>query len=117
MIRTSWLVAICLVGLSVIVALKTGNASLTSADASRVANPSAEAIEQNHALMKSDKLEVLKIEAMVTPIAIVPAKNIPESPEPATKIVSRHWHDPLAPIAKPETDSLKRKLKKTATPR
>jgi hypothetical protein len=121
MIRTFWLAVICLVGLGVMVATRIETASLASADASRIAT-SAQAIEQNHALMKSDKLEVLKIEpspvnTMVTPVATAPAKNMSESPEPNTKIVSRHWHDPLAPISKLDTNLLKSKSKKTATAR
>jgi hypothetical protein len=121
MIRTIWLAVICLVGLGVMVALKVGTASLASADVSRVEAPAAQAIGQSHALMKSDRLEVVKIEPAVemtvTPVPTVPAKIVSESREPTTKIVSRHWHDPLAPIAKPDTDSLKGKSKKTATAR
>jgi hypothetical protein len=122
MIRTIWLAVICLVGLGAMGVKRIGTASLASADTSRVEASAARAVEENHALMKSDKLEVLRIgpapvKVIVTPVAIMPVKNMSVSPESATTIVSRHWHDPLAPIAKPETASLKGKSKKTATTR
>jgi hypothetical protein len=110
MIRTVWLTLICLSGLGVLLgAIKIAAAPLASADASHV---EATAGEQD-TLAKADKLEVHHIErvTVVTPVAIVLPKTAPQPAEP-TRIVGRHWHDPLAPKAASIADQLKRKSSK-----
>jgi hypothetical protein len=81
---------------------------------------------------KADKLQVSYIEpatdrTTVTPVAIVPTdapkilpknpfpKSLPKREETTVRIVSRHWHDPLAPKASPNVDRSKNKSSKAAT--
>jgi hypothetical protein len=53
----------------------------------------------------------------VTPIAILPPKAELKPAEPVTKIISRHWHDPLAPKSEPVTGQSKRKSTERASAR
>jgi hypothetical protein len=115
MIRTVWLALICLTGLGVLGAMKMAAAPLTTADASHVETTIATTAEHG-ILAKADKLEVYHVEPVpgsmvVTPVAIVLPKTAPK-PAETTKIVSRHWHDPLAPKAAPIADQSKRKPSK-----
>jgi hypothetical protein len=117
LIRTVWLALICLITLAAMAAVKVGTASLVTADASDVVMPAGSNIGQ--ALMKSDKLEVFNVESLpnnkVTAVTIVPPKGVSRAPERITKIVSRHWHDPLAPKTRLVADPPKAKSsKKTA---
>src|ERR1035437_6008570 len=105
MIRTVWLALICLISLGALAAIKVGTASLANAEASRGETPAGTNVEQD-TLAKSDKLEVSNIEPlpskkMVMPVAIMPPQITSKPTEPITKIVSRHWHDPLVPKAEP----------------
>lgn len=109
MIRTIWLALICLISLGTMAAVRIGTTSLASANISDVVMPTERNSEQP--LMKQDKLEVLNIEpikTIVTPDAI-PPKAVSRTAEPVIKIVSRHWHDPLAPKAEPVAGRAKRK--------
>src|ERR1035437_2091896 len=98
MIRTLWLALIGLASLGVLVGIKMGAAPLAGADMSRVEATTAEQVTST----KADKLEVSNIgptldKTVVTPITIMPPKTKSEQTEATTKIVSQHWHDPLAP--------------------
>jgi hypothetical protein len=102
MFRTIWLALICLVSLGAMIAAKIGIASLASADVSDVAI----ARSPDQPLMKSDKLKVVNNERnspqpTLPPSAILSPKDLATTPEPGIKIVSRHWHDPLAPKTRP----------------
>jgi hypothetical protein len=113
MIRTLWLALIGLASLGVLVGIKMGAAPLASADMSRVEATTAEQVTST----KADKLEVSNIgptldKTVVTPITIMPPKTKSEQTEATTKIVSRHWHDPLAPKVKPVADRSKDKSSK-----
>ena len=111
MIRTVWLAVICLISLGAMAAVRIGIASLARASVSDVVTPTE--LKSEQPLMKSDKLDVLKIEGVltttVTPIAILPPKGEVKPGEPVIKIISRHWHDPLAPKSKPDAGQSKRK--------
>jgi hypothetical protein len=119
MIRTVWLAIFCLTSLAVLVAIRIGAAPVTRADASRLETTTAADIQQATST-KADKLKVSYIEpeatTTVTPVAIVP-DNAPKPAETTIKtetpikIVSRHWHDPLAPKASPKLDQSKSKPK------
>jgi hypothetical protein len=114
MIRTVWLALICLISLVIMAAIKVGIESLASADASGVVMPADKDTE--HGLMKSDKLEVSNIgpvpsKPIATPFAISPPQSAPKPAEPSIKIVSRHWHDPLAP----PLANQRKPVKKTST--
>jgi hypothetical protein len=105
MFRTVWLALICLISLGAMIAAKIGIASLASADASGVVTIAGSS-HPDQPIMKSDKLNVLNNERMppettLPPIAILPPKDLATTPEPVIKIVSRHWHDPLAPKTQP----------------
>jgi|SRR5450759_37059 hypothetical protein len=120
MIRTVWLALICLISLGVMAAVRIGTASLARANVSDDVTPTE--IKSEQPLMKSDKLEVLNIEraltkTTVTPIAILPPKAELKPAEPVTKIISRHWHDPLAPKSEPVTGQSKRKSTERASAR
>jgi hypothetical protein len=102
MIRIFWFALICLIGLGVLAAMKMAG-PLTTADVSQVEATISPMIVDHDALAKSDKLKVFHVEpvpepTVVTPVATEPPKIAPKAVE-ATKIVSRHWHDPLAPKA------------------
>jgi hypothetical protein len=104
MIRTVWLALICLISLAVMAAIKVGIESPASADAPDVVMPTEKGTE--HASMKSGRLEVRMIgpvpsEPMKAPLAISSPQSAPKPAEPSFKIVSRHWHDPLAPKTEP----------------
>jgi hypothetical protein len=118
MIRTVWLAIFCLTCLAVLVAIRIGAAPLTSADAARLETTTA-ADTQQATSTKADKLKVSYIEpaatTTVTPIAIVPPNDAPKPAETTIKIVSRHWHDPLAPKASPNVDRSKSKPSKAST--
>ena len=53
-------------------------------------------------------------EPMRTPFAISSPQSAPKPAEPSIKIVSRHWHDPLAPKTEPLANQRK-STKKTST--
>jgi hypothetical protein len=120
MIRTVWLAIFCLTSLAVLVAIRIGAAPVTRADASRLETTTAADIQQATST-KADKLKVSYIEpeatTTVTPVAIVPPADAPKPAETTIKaetpikIVSRHWHDPLAPKASPKLDQSKSKPK------
>lgn len=117
--RPVWLALVCLTGLVVLVAIRFGAMPLASADAARMETPTV-AEPQQTTSTKADKLQVSYIEpavdrTTVTPVAIVPAKSAPKSKEATTKIVSRHWHDPLAPKASSNADPSTNKLSKAST--
>jgi hypothetical protein len=124
MIRTVWLAIFCLTSLAVLVAIRIGAAPVTRADASRL-EPTTAADTQQATSTKADKLKVSYIEpeatTTVTPVAIVPPDNAPKPAEKTIKaetpikIVSRHWHDPLAPKASPKLDQSKSKPSKAST--
>jgi hypothetical protein len=106
MFRTVWVALICLISLGALIATKVGIASLASADVSDVVTIAGSRPDQP--LAKSDKLKVLNNEPMsvqttLPPMAIPPAIDAATVPEPPIKIVSRHWHDPLAPKTQPAT--------------
>jgi hypothetical protein len=98
MIRTVWLTLICSSGLGVLGAIKIAATPFASADPSHVESTAGE----QDTLAKADRLEVhhMPAQTVVTPVAIVLPKTAPQPAEPM-KIVSRHWHDPLAPKAAP----------------
>jgi hypothetical protein len=122
--RTIWLAIFCLTSLVVLVAIRIGAAPLTSAEASRLETTTV-ADTQQATSTKADKLKVSYIEpaatTTVTPVAIVPPDNAPKPAETTVeaettiKIVSRHWHDPLAPKASPKVDQSKSKSSKAST--
>jgi hypothetical protein len=124
MIRTIWLAILCLTSLAVLVAIRIGAAPVTRADASRLETTTV-ADTQQATSTKADKLKVSYIEpeatTTVTPVAIAPPDNAPKpaettiKPETTIKIVSRHWHDPLAPKASPKLDQSKSKPSKAST--
>jgi hypothetical protein len=107
MIRTVWLAIFCLISLVVLVVIRIGAAPLARADASRLETTAA-ADTQQATSTKADKLKVSYIEpaagTTVTAVAIVPPKNAPKPAETTIRIVSRHWHDLLAPKASPNVD-------------
>ncbi len=112
MIRTVWLAVICLISLGAMAAVRIGTASLARANVSDVVATTE--IKSEQPLMKSDKLDILKIERALTettetPIAILPPKAELKPGEPVIKIISRHWHDPLAPKSEPAAGQSKRK--------
>jgi hypothetical protein len=118
MIRTVWLAIFCLVSLVVLVVIRIGAAPLARADASRLQTTAAANTQQATAT-KADKLKVSYVEpparTTVTAVAIVPSKIAPKPAETTIKIVSRHWHDPLAPKASPNVDRSKSKASKAST--
>jgi hypothetical protein len=124
MIRTIWLAILCLTSVAVLVAIRIGAAPVTRAAASRLETTTA-ADTQQATSTKADKLKVSYIEpeatTTVTPVAIVPPDNAPKpaetniKAETTIKIVSRHWHDPLAPKASPKLDQSKSKPSKAST--
>ena len=116
MIRTLWLALIGLASLGVLVGIKMGAAPLAGADMSRVEATTAEQVTST----KADKLEVSNIgptldKTVVTPITIMPPKTKSEQTEATTKIVSQHWHDPLAPKSKARCGSIKRQVFETSS--
>jgi hypothetical protein len=118
--RPVWLALVCLTGLVMLVAIRFGATPLASADAARVETPTTVADPQQTTSTKADKLQVSYSEpamgrTTVTPVAIVPPISAPKSKEETTKIVSRHWHDPLAPKASSNADPSKNKLSKAST--
>ncbi|MDB5612224.1 MAG: hypothetical protein JWP25_9124 [Bradyrhizobium sp.] len=128
MMRTVWLAVFCLTSLVVLVAIRIGAAPFASADASRLETATTVANPPQATSTKSDKLQVSYIEpttdrTTVTPVAIVPLKdapkilpkNVPKREETTIRIVSRHWHDPLAPKASPNVDRSKNKSSKAST--
>jgi hypothetical protein len=118
MIRTIWLAIFCLTSLVALVAIRIGAAPVTSAVASRLETTAADDTQQATST-KADKLKVSYIEpaasTTVTPVAIVPPDNAPKPAETTIRIVSRHWHDPLAPKASPNVDHSKSKPSKAST--
>jgi hypothetical protein len=122
MIKTVWLALIFLTGLGAMVAIKMGTAPLASAGALQVEPRVQTYVETDTTLTKADKLEVSYVEpvapdkAVVTPVAILPPKTASKPAEKITKIVSRHWHDPLAPKTSRVPDrSATKPLSKSAT--
>jgi hypothetical protein len=124
MIRTIWLAIFCLTSLVVLVAIRIGAAPVTSAVASHLETTTADDTQQATST-KADKLKVSYIEpaasTTVTPVAIVPPDNAPKPAETTVKaettikIISRHWHDPLAPKASPNVDRSESKPSKAST--
>jgi hypothetical protein len=125
MIRTIWLAIFCLTCLAALVAIRIGATPVTRADASRL-ETTTPADTQQATSTKADKLKVSYIEpaatTTATPVAIVPPDNAPKPAETTVKpaettikIVSRHWHDPLAPKASPNVDQSKSKPSKAST--
>ena len=122
--RTISLAIFCLTILVVLVAIRIGAAPLTSAEASRLETTTVSDTQQATST-KADKLKVSYIEpaasTTVTPVAIVPPDNAPKPAETTVKaettikIISRHWHDPLAPKASPNVDRSKSKPSKAST--
>jgi hypothetical protein len=118
--RTVWLAIVCLTSLVVLVAIRFGAAPLASADALRMDTMTTVADPQQTTSTKADKLQVSYVEpaadrAAVTPVATMPANSAPKPKEVTIKIVSRHWHDPLAPKASPSVGRSKNKLSKAST--
>jgi hypothetical protein len=102
MTRIFWLALICLISLGVLGAMKMTASPVATASASHV-EPTALMTAEHDALAKADKLKVHQVEPMpeptvITPVAIAPPKIPPKAVE-ITKIISRHWHDPMAPKA------------------
>jgi hypothetical protein len=100
MIRIFWFALIGLISLGVLAAMKMAG-PLTTADISQVKSTAPMTAEYD-ALAKADKLKVFHVELVPEPTMVTPAAT--ESPKilpnvEVTKIVSRHWHDPLAPKA------------------
>jgi hypothetical protein len=133
MIRTIWLAVFCLTSLGVLVAIRIGATPFTSADASHV-EPVATAVDPPQTTStKADRLQVSYVEpakdrTMETPAAVAPltdapkilpknssSKSLPRRNETTIRIVSRHWHDPLAPKASPNVDRSKNKSSKAST--
>ena len=116
--RTIWLAIFCLISLVVLVAIRIGAAPLTSAEASRLETTTVADTQQTTST-KADKLKVSYIEPAattpVTPVGVVPPDNAPKPAETTIKIISRHWHDPLAPKASPKVDQSKSKSSKAST--
>src|SRR5260370_3031542 len=118
MIRTVWLGVFFLTSLVVLVAVRIGAAPLASADVPRVETTTA-ADTQQATSTKADKLQVSYIEPAadrptVTPVAIVAPKSTPKPAEKPIRIVSRHWHAPLAPKSSPTADQSKSKPSKAS---
>jgi hypothetical protein len=127
MIRTVWLGVFFLTSLVALVAVRIGAAPLASADVPRVETTTA-ADTQQATSKKADKLQVSYIEpaadrstvtpvamlASVTPVAIVAPKSAPKPAEKPVRIVSRHWHDPLAPKSSSKVDQSKSKPSKAS---
>jgi hypothetical protein len=98
MIRIFCFALICLVSLGVLAAMKMAAAPLTTADVSQV-EPTRPIKAEPDALAKADKLKVYQAEPEPAPTVMTPLSTPPKIPPKAgeiTKIVSRHWHDPLA---------------------
>ena len=102
MIRNCWLALICLIGLGVLATMKMAAAPHTTTDVSQV-EPTAPMTAGRDALAKADKLTVSHVQSMPEPMAFIPIATEPPKTSPkaveTTNIVSRHWHDPLAPKA------------------
>jgi hypothetical protein len=117
MIRTVWLGVFFLTSLVVLVAIRIGAAPLASAHVSHVETTAAADTQQTTST-KADKLQVSYVEPVdrttVTPVAIVAPKSTPKPAEKPIRIVSRHWHDPLAPSSPPKVDRSKSKSSKTS---
>ena len=143
--RTVWLAFFCLIGLAITAAIKLGLSPYTSADyagaagslpaaevsrqivqpAGVAASPDAGTIETNiqNTSSKGDELEASYPGASADAILaktdfIAPAETEPKRPE-KTRIVSRHWHDPLDKrnVRVVAQTSAKRKLANSSTDR
>lgn len=102
--RSVWLALICLASLVALFAIKMGTAPLATADVGE--SEAATSTEQVVSKTKADRLEIFRIEptpdkTAVMSVPIVSSKAAPESAATTTKIIGRHWHDPLAPKAPP----------------
>jgi hypothetical protein len=102
MIRTVWLVAVCLVVFGAVVVGKVAKTPVPKNDETAVDGATVGADLIQEPLTKADRLEITYVreegstQSALQPIEpIVPEAQKAISP-PETHIVSRHWHDPNA---------------------
>lgn len=99
--RTIYLAAGLLVLMVMLVALRTGSAPLASAQVLGVETATEE--EQRPTSTKSDKLLVFSstepaaVRTSAIRLDLPPAEVVHPTADKPVRIVSRHWHDPLAP--------------------
>jgi hypothetical protein len=100
--RTVWLVALCLIGLGAMVAIRFG---IPTPPPNVRASPEQRTVGKSFSqdtLTKAEKLEIAYVRVPV--VAVEPVMLVtrapdetpsqPPSPVATPKIVSRHWHDP-----------------------
>jgi hypothetical protein len=102
-IRTVWLAVLCLSGLGAMVAINAGTSTHQPTVAASPEQTTVGKTFSQDTLTKADKLESAYVRDA---IAVEPAIKVTKAPDEtppqlsnstaATKIVSRHWHDPNA---------------------
>jgi hypothetical protein len=103
-IRTVWLAVLCLSGLGAMVAINAGTSTHQPTVAASPEQTTVGKTFSQDTLTKADKLESAYVRDA---IAVEPAIKVTKAPDEtppqlsnstaATKIVSRHWHDPCLP--------------------
>jgi hypothetical protein len=103
-VRTVWLALFCLLGLGIVVAVRSTSrisaAVVASAKIDNTSRPTAKPDTQQDTLGKADRLPVFDVNAEVkvanapSPTEAVSVEPAPAVPAATPKIVSRHWHDP-----------------------
>jgi hypothetical protein len=103
--RTVWFALFCLLGLGIVVAVRSTSrisaAVVASAKIDNTPRPTAKPDTQQDTLGKADRLPVFDVNAEVK-VANAPSPTeavsvgppAPALPAATAKIVSRHWHDP-----------------------
>jgi hypothetical protein len=115
-IRTVWLVVLCLMGVGAMVAIRAGTPTAPSGVRASPEQTSIGEIFSQDTLTKADRLEIAYVRDPVAPKPVMLVTKAPDgTPSQAagstatTNIASRHWHDPNA--KKPAAVSPGRRIK------
>jgi hypothetical protein len=105
-VRTVWLALVFLIGICGVAALKVSIGTPTKPQVASGETTIGANFDQGDYLSKADKLEVPYVDetqdkkvVRIIPVEMPQAAQ-PKPPEKITKVISRHWHEGDAKIAK-----------------